>query len=138
MHPKELNGPVTVVGYPLPELLGGLNVTREAVTSLKGTGGDGVRMQISAPVQPGNSGSPVINNTSQVVGIVVSKLEAQLMAEATGDIPGNINFAIGGEIAKLFLYQNRVEPTEADESAIVPPEALAELAEEFTKLITSN
>jgi serine protease Do len=133
--PARLNSDVTVIGYPLPDLLGGLNVTRGSVTSLKGIAGDGVRMQISAPVQPGNSGGPVVNAASQVVGVVVSKLDAQMVADATGDIPQNINFAIRAEIAKLFLYQNGVEPVEAEDAAPLLPEDLAEVAEGFTKLV---
>jgi S1-C subfamily serine protease len=137
-RPARLNSDVTVVGYPLPDLLGGVNVTRGSVTSLKGIAGDGVRMQISAPVQPGNSGGPVVNAAGQVVGVVVAKLDAQMVAEATGDIPQNINFAIRGEIAKLFLYQNGVEPAEATDAAALPPEDLADLAQGFTRLITCN
>ena len=136
--PARLNSDVTVIGFPLPEILGGLNVTRGAVTSLKGIGGDGVRMQISAPVQPGNSGGPVINSSGLVVGIVVSKLDAGLVEEAIGDIPQNVNFAIRAEIAKLFLYQNGVDPIEAEEGQAVAPEALAELAQGFTRQIICN
>lgn len=136
--PARLNSDVTVVGYPLPDILGGLNVTRGAVTSLKGIGGDGVRMQISAPIQPGNSGGPVVNAAGQVVGVVVSKLDAQMVQDVIGDIPQNVNFAIRAEIAKLFLYQNGVEPVEAVEASALAPEDLAELAEGFTALISCN
>jgi serine protease Do len=136
--PARLNSDVTVIGYPLLGLLGGINVTRGSVTSLKGLSGDGVQMQISAPVQPGNSGGPVVNAAGHVVGVVVSKLDAQLVADAIGDIPQNINFAIRAEIAKLFLYQNGVEPVEAAEAAALAPEDLAEVAQGFTRLITCN
>jgi S1-C subfamily serine protease len=136
--PARLNSDVTVIGYPLLGILGGINVTRGSVTSLKGLSGDGVQMQISAPVQPGNSGGPVMNAAGQVVGVVVSKLDAQLVADAIGDIPQNINFAIRAEIAKLFLYQNGVEPIEAAEAAALPPEDLAEVAQGFTRLITCD
>lgn len=114
------------------------NVTRGAVTSLKGLGGDGVRMQISAPVQPGNSGGPVVNAAGQIVGVVVSKLDAQLVQDVLGDIPQNINFAIRAEIAKLFLYQNGVEPVEAVDAPALAPEDLAERAEGFTVLISCD
>lgn len=136
--PARLNSDITVVGYPLPDLLGGLNVTRGSVTSLKGMGGDGVRMQISAPVQPGNSGGPVLNGEGLVVGVVVSKLDAKLVSDAIGDIPQNVNFAIRAEIAKLFLYQNAVEPIEAEDAEALAPEALADQAQDFTRLITCD
>lgn len=136
--PARLNSDVTVAGYPLPDLLGGLNVTRGAVTSLKGIGGDGINMQISAPVQPGNSGGPVINAAGQVVGVVVAKLDAAKVADLYDDIPQNVNFAIRGEIAKLFLAQNGVEPTIQAEGPGLAPEDLAELAQGFTRLIICN
>jgi serine protease Do len=136
--PARLNSDVTVAGYPLPDLLGGLNVTRGAVTSLKGIGGDGINIQISAPVQPGNSGGPVVNADGQVVGVVVAKLDAAKVADLYDDIPQNVNFAVRGEIAKLFLTQNGVEPVIADQADWMAPEALAELAQGYTFLITCN
>jgi serine protease Do len=136
--PARLNSDVTVAGYPLPDLLGGLNITRGAVTSLKGIGGDGINMQISAPVQPGNSGGPVVNAAGQVVGVVVAKLDAAKVADLYDDIPQNVNFAIRGEIAKLFLAQNGVDPEVAEVAAPVAPEDLAEVAQAFTRLITCN
>ncbi|WP_132546510.1 trypsin-like peptidase domain-containing protein [Rhodovulum euryhalinum] len=54
-------------GYPYFGILDGLNLTRGSVSSLKGIGGDGFTMQISAPVQPGNSGGPLLNEYGQVV-----------------------------------------------------------------------
>jgi serine protease Do len=136
--PARLNSDVTVAGYPLPDLLGGLNITRGAVTSLKGIGGDGINMQISAPVQPGNSGGPVVNAAGQVVGVVVAKLDAAKVADLYDDIPQNVNFAIRGEIAKLFLAQNGVDPAVAEAAAPLAPEELAEVAQDFTRLITCN
>lgn len=130
-----LNSDVTVAGYPLPDLLGGLNVTRGSVTSLKGMGGDGINMQISAPVQPGNSGGPVLNAAGQVVGVVVAKLDVTYALKAYDDIPQNVNFAIRGEIAKLFLAQNGVDPVIGDAGSGMAPEALADLAAGFTRLI---
>jgi serine protease Do len=136
--PARLNSDVTVVGYPLSGLLGGLNVTRGAVTSTKGIGGDGINMQISAPVQPGNSGGPVLNGSGQVVGIVVARLSDSFAIESFGTVPQNVNFAIRGEIAKLFLAQNGVEPVVAPAIAPLAPEDLAEIAQGFTRLITCN
>jgi S1-C subfamily serine protease len=137
-EPARLNSDVTVAGYPLPDLLGGLNVTRGAVSSLKGIGGDGINMQITAPVQPGNSGGPVVNAAGQVVGVVVAKLDAAAVAEVYDDIPQNVNFAIRGEIAKLFLAQNGVDPVITPAAPALTPEDLAEAAQGFTRLITCN
>ena len=134
--PARLNADVTVAGYPLAGLLGGFNITRGAVTSLKGLGGNGIQMQISAPVQPGNSGGPVVDAAGHVVGVVVGKLDAQVVADAVGDIPQNVNFAIRGEIAKLFLGQNDVPPQEADgEATALAPEDVAYLVKGYTHFV---
>jgi len=133
--PARLNSDVTAVGFPLAGILSGLNVTRGAVSANLGFGGDISGMQITAPVQRGNSGGPLLAADGEVVGVVVSKLDARLVADITGDIPQNVNFAIRGEIAKLFLFQNGVEPILGTTDAPVSPVELAELASNFTGFI---
>lgn len=133
--PALLNSDVTVAGYPYAGLLSGLNVTRGAISSLKGLRGEATQMQISAPVQPGNSGGPVIGADGEVVGVVVAKLDAKKLSEATGDIPQNVNFAIRGEIAKLFLSQHGVEPIMGESNERVDSVELARMAGLFTVFI---
>jgi S1-C subfamily serine protease len=133
--PARLNSDVTVVGFPLSGLLSGLNVTRGAVSSSLGFGGDMSGMQITAPVQPGNSGGPLLAADGEVVGVVVSKLDAQYVADLTGDIPQNVNFAIRGELAKLFLFQNGVEPVLGTSDAPVAPVDIAQIALAYTGFI---
>jgi S1-C subfamily serine protease len=136
--PARLNSDVTVVGYPLAGILSGLNVTRGAVSSQLGLGGEVTAMQITAPVQPGNSGGPVLAADGEVVGVVVSKLNAQRVADATGDIPQNVNFAVRGEIAKLFLFQNGIEPVLGTDDTVLSPVDLADIAKNFTGFIECN
>ena len=64
------------------------------INSLSGILNDSRFMQISAPVQPGNSGGPLLDTSGHVVGVVAEKLNALKIARATGSIPENINFAI--------------------------------------------
>ena len=133
--PARLNSDVTAIGYPYVGLLGGLNVTRGSVSSLKGLRGDATTMQISAPVQSGNSGGPLLGADGEVVGVVVAKLNAKKVADTLGDVPQNVNFAVRGEIAKLFLAQNGVDPILGLADDIVRPEAIAEIASSFTVYI---
>ena len=101
---------VIVVGFPLHGLLASeANVTTGTVSALAGLRNDTRFLQITAPVQPGNSGGPLLDQSGQIVGIVVSKLDAVMFAKATGDIPQNINFAINGAVAKSFLDSQGVE-----------------------------
>jgi uncharacterized membrane protein (DUF441 family) len=64
---------------------------------------------MTAPVQPGNSGGPLIGlNNGTVVGVVSGKLNALKIAETTGDIPQNINFAVSLGIVQSFLNTHGV------------------------------
>jgi S1-C subfamily serine protease len=95
---------IVVFGFPLSGLLASTgNATIGNVTALAGMRDDSRQMQISAPVQPGNSGGPVIDMSGNLAGIVVSKLNAMKMVQVTQDVPQNINFAIKGSVAINFL-----------------------------------
>lgn len=101
--------PVTVVGFPLQGLLAtGPQVTAGNVTALAGMGNNTALLQISAPVQPGNSGGPLVDEYGHVIGAVVSKLNVLKTAALTGDIPQNINFAIALATLRNFLDVHEV------------------------------
>lgn len=133
--PAKLNSDVTVVGYPYGGLLSGLNVTRGSVSSLSGLAGDAFTMQITAPVQTGNSGGPLLGPGGEVVGVIVSKLDALKFADLLGDLPQNVNYAVRGEIAKLFLAQNGVEPKLSLTDLHIDPVEIAERASKFTLFV---
>ena len=108
LTPK-LGEAVTVVGYPLAGVLGTKpTVGFGHVSSTVGLRGDPTQMQISVPIQRGNSGGPVLDHSGNVIGVVVSKLDALKLAQAIGDLPQNVNFAIRGEFVRDFLQANRV------------------------------
>lgn len=77
----------------------------------------------------------MLGSDGEVVGVVVSKLDAEFVAESFGDTPQNVNFAIRGEIAKLFVAQNGVEPILGTSDEAISPEDLADSAKLFTVLI---
>lgn len=102
---------VVTYGFPLSGLLSsGPTLTRGDISALAGLRDNAAHYQISAPVQPGNSGGPLLDRAGNVVGVVVSKLNAQRVAQQTGDLPQNVNFAIRGERAMAFLRGNGVTP----------------------------
>jgi S1-C subfamily serine protease len=69
------------------------------------------RLQISAAVQPGNSGGPLPDTSGDIVGVVTEKLDVLRIARYTGTIPENINFAIKTGAIRDFL-DNSVVPYE--------------------------
>ena len=124
---------VVVAGFPLPTVLqNGLNVTVGNVSSLAGLGGNSALLQMTAPVQPGNSGGPLFDTAGNVVGVIVSKLDALEMAKATGDIPQNINFAVQGSIARLFLEAQGLKLSERPSSGTLAAGDVVDGARAFT------
>jgi S1-C subfamily serine protease len=102
---------VVTYGFPLSGLLSsGPTLTTGEISALAGLRDNQANYQISAPVQQGNSGGPLFDLAGHVVGVVVSKLAAMRIAQQTGDIPQNVNFAVKGTEAIEFLRRNGVQP----------------------------
>jgi hypothetical protein len=101
---------IAAYGYPLlGALAAGGNLSPGVVSALAGLGNNTSHIQITAPVQQGNSGGPVLDGKGQVVGVVVQKLDAVKVAKLTGDVPQNVNFAINESTARAFLDSNQVQ-----------------------------
>jgi serine protease Do len=127
---------IAVFGYPLVGLLSTSgNFTVGNVSAITGMGNDTRYLQISAPVQPGSSGGPVLDQSGNVVGVVVSKLDAIKIAEATNDIAQNVNFAIKTTVLTNFLDSNGVSYTTAGVGQSLQPSDLAERAKSISVLI---
>jgi serine protease Do len=121
---------VYVYGYPQSSILASTgNFTIGNVTAMAGSGDDSRKIQISAPVQQGNSGGPALDQYGNVIGVVQSKQ----VAFASGDVPQNVNFAIKSTIALNFLEANGVEaPINVRTVDPLDGAALAEKARDFT------
>ena len=102
----KLGDAVVAFGFPLPGLLSSDgNVSAGILSATSGLGNDVRFVQISAPVQPGNSGGPLFDASGHVIGVVVAKLDAIRVAEATGDVPQNVNFAVHWSQVRAFLEE---------------------------------
>jgi S1-C subfamily serine protease len=102
--PIEPGEGVVVVGFPLTGSLAAQQiVTTGVISATAGILGDTTRFQISAPIQPGNSGGPVFDATGLVVGLAVTSLNDKYFFESQGIVPQNVNFAVKGGAAQLFL-----------------------------------
>jgi S1-C subfamily serine protease len=128
---------VVAIGFPYHGLLtSDFTVTTGIVSSLSGMMNDSRFLQISAAVQPGNSGGPLLDTSGQIVGVVSSKIDAIKFASVTGNIPENINFAIKTGALRDFL-DNSVVPYETTESkADLKTPEIAGSARAYTLLIT--
>jgi len=127
---------IVVFGFPLDSVLSsGGNLTPGVVSAITGLGNNSNQIQITAPIQPGSSGSPVMNKKGQVVGVVSMKLSDSAMAKATGTLPQNVNFAIGGQTMKAFLDAHKV-PYKTGGSMFAWEKSLADLGDEARKWTT--
>jgi hypothetical protein len=118
----DLGDPIHVIGYPLSSIIGTEpRVTQGIVSAKTGIQDSPNHFQISASIQPGNSGGPVLDKDFRVVGIATYRLNDLAVAQRTGSLPQNVNFAVDIDYASLLL---REFPSESDQS----PESLSEAA----------
>ena len=89
---------VFTIGFPNAYVQGVQpKFTDGRVSSLSGIRDDDGQYQISVPVQPGNSGGPLVDlKSGQAVGVVVAKLSADMNAE-------NVNYAVKGSCVMKLL-----------------------------------
>ncbi len=65
---------IFVLGYPLRASMGDeVKLTNGIISSNTGFQGDITSFQISAPIQPGNSGGPLFNSSGELIGIINAK-----------------------------------------------------------------
>ena len=103
-YPVDFGEDIVVFGYPLSSVLSyGGNGTFGSVSGLSSMIDDSHPdnlFQHTAPTQGGNSGGPVLDSAGNVVGVVVSSLNPDLVWHQ------NVNFAIKFNVIEDFLKQN--------------------------------
>jgi serine protease Do len=103
--PAQLGEEVSTLGYPLSRLLGSsVRMSRGLLSATAGLRDDPRELQVSAEIQPGSSGGPLLDRDGNVIGVVVKTLNPQAVARATGGaLPQNVNFAVKAEPVLEFL-----------------------------------
>jgi hypothetical protein len=134
-----LGEPVFVFGYPLTGALSSSgNFTTGVVSALRGLHDSANQIQITSPVQPGNSGGPLMDASGLVIGVIRSKLDALNAARSTGDIPQNVNFAISLEALTQFLAKHKIDFQTTARSPALDTARVAEMGQNFTHRIECN
>lgn len=113
-----------VLGYPYTAAMGEeIKVTDGIISAGSGYKGSLSQYQFSAPIQPGNSGSPLFNESGEVIGIINSKLRG---AENTG-------YAIKSPY--VYTFVNQVEGVSLPESVALSSASLEELVRRIKPFI---
>ena len=124
---------VIVFGYPLNwALSSGGNLTPGTVSALTGLGNNTNQIQITAPIQPGSSGSPVMDKKGNVIAVVSMMLDDSKMTKLTGQVGQNVNFAVNGQTVKSFLDANKV-PYKTGGGLFTMEKSNADIADEARK-----
>ncbi len=86
---------VLTLGYPLVALQGQeQKATFGRINALSGIQNDIRFVQIDVPVQPGNSGGPLLNAKGEAIGVVTATLDQISALQASGSLPQNVNYAV--------------------------------------------
>ena len=128
---------VVIYGFPLRGVLSSSGqLGAGMVTALTGLRDNPLQIQIDVPVQPGNSGGPLIDAHGEVIGVVVSKLNALRIAQVTGDIPQNVNFAVSAAPLKALISAHSVPLVDSVRPAIpLAREVIADAARRYTTAV---
>ena len=104
---------VYTIGYPLASILGNRpRLSKGLISSVVGVKDNPKQLQVSAQVQPGNSGGPLLDENGTAIGIIQMTLNSQAVAlRSGGAMPQNVNFAIKAPLAVTFLQKQGVKPT---------------------------
>jgi S1-C subfamily serine protease len=133
-RPVRTGEAVVAYGFPLNGLVssGGV-MTTGIISALAGLRDDTRYFQISAPLQPGNSGGPLLDTTGTVIGVNAATLGSRA-AKVIGQTPQNVNFAIKSDVVRTFLSTNGVFAETAAGRELSMPD-IGERARTFTVLI---
>jgi S1-C subfamily serine protease len=124
---------IYALGFPYAGVLGaGINFTSGNISSLSGIANDTRYLQFTAPIQPGNSGGPLVDGNGLVVGVVSARLADIEILKASGSLPQNVNFAIQGDLARGFLRANGVQPKVAEPKNPLSTSEIANNAKAYT------
>lgn len=97
----EVGETVYAIGYPLAQVLGTRpKITDGILSSDAGIGSDPTNFTISVPVQPGNSGGPLLDEAGNAIGVIASKLKDGVSSD--GDVE-NTNYAVKASYLMLLL-----------------------------------
>ncbi len=95
---------VFTVGFPNPSLQGTASkYTAGEVSALSGPRDHPALLQISVPLQPGNSGGPLVDPEGLVVGVIVAQLDQFEALATSGALPSNVGYAIKGRVLQVML-----------------------------------
>lgn len=90
--------------------------------------------QISIPIQAGNSGSPLLNQSGRVIGVVTSTLNNKKMLTTTGVLTQNVNFAIKSSYLKSMILMTSSSPC-GESSEVKQPVTARDMQDAYAGMV---
>ena len=133
---------VLTLGYPLVSIQGQeQKATFGRINSLSGIKGDIRFVQIDVPIQPGNSGGPLLDKRGEVVGVVTATLDQFVALRASGSLPQNVNFAVKADYihpALKMALPGRTMPTPDQKAGQLDVARVVSLRESSVMLVIAR
>ena len=127
---------VAVFGFPLSGFLSSSgNFTTGLISATAGLRDDSRILQITAPVQAGNSGGPLLDQKGNVVGVVASKINVLKLAIVADDFAQNVNFVIKADTLSTFLSARSISFSTKLNDNDLPTADIADLARKFSAYV---
>lgn len=105
---------VLTLGYPLIQIQGQeQKATFGRINAKSGIKGDVRFLQIDVPIQPGNSGGPLLDKRGAVIGIITATLDELTILRESGALPQNVNYAVKSDYVIPLLRSANIKWKEA-------------------------
>lgn len=126
---------VATIGFPNIGIQGhSPKVTQGMISGENGVQNDIRMWQISVPIQPGNSGGPLLDEQGRLVGVVVASLSLRAI-QITGSVPQNVNYAIKGAYLEPLLNFHKITVAQPSNAAPVSFQDMIAAAQKASVLI---
>ena len=122
----QLGAEVTVAGFSFPQVMDVATLNYGTLTAMTGRGGDETSLRVSAFLETGDTGGPVLDDRGAVIGMRLARSDQE-----TG-LPEYVNFALRAEPIMALLDRHNLTYGRAKSFDSVAPEDLAYMAGDFT------
>ncbi|MBN2272469.1 MAG: trypsin-like peptidase domain-containing protein [Sedimentisphaerales bacterium] len=111
---------VFTIGFPVRSILGEeAKYTEGVVSSLSGIQDTASFLQITVPVQPGNSGGPLVNEKGEVVGVITSTAAILSFIEESGALPQNVNWAVKADYLRPLIELPTIDKKQLSREEVI-------------------
>lgn len=128
---------ILAVGYPFHGVTSfNFTIAKGVISSLSGPLNDDRYLQITAPIHPGDSGSPLLDTSGHLVGLILGTSSKRRIDTSTNATSETVGFAIKVSGLKDFLKRSNVAYHTSDSGAQQTTAEITAAARSYTVLIS--